>query len=68
MYTWGEGKLGVLGTGSFEDCLRPTQITKIISHQHKAEHRMKFISAGISHAAAISEDGVLFTWGQGFKG
>nr|CAD97691.1 nd6 protein [Paramecium tetraurelia] len=62
VYSWGEGATGCLGLPMQVDQQRPTRIDfdKI---------RMKFISAGPSHAASISEgQGSLYTWGVGTYG
>lgn len=62
VYTWGCGKDGQLGHGDTKDVYMPKAVrglqSKLIRHVSCAEH----------HAAAVSETGVLFTWGKGQNG
>jgi len=62
VYTWGCGKDGQLGHGEMKDCYTPKAVrslqSKLIRHVSLAEH----------HAAAVSEGGVLYTWGKGQNG
>jgi len=62
VYTWGHGKDGQLGHGDCKDVYAPKAVrglqSKLIRHVSCAEH----------HAAAVSETGVLFTWGRGQNG
>mmetsp|Transcript_53547 Transcript_53547/g.142325 ORF Transcript_53547/g.142325 Transcript_53547/m.142325 type:complete len:569 (-) Transcript_53547:26-1732(-) len=62
VYSWGQGKHGQLGHGDTKDCLAPRAIralqSKLIRQVSCAEH----------HTAAVSESGVLFTWGRGQSG
>lgn len=62
VYTWGCGKDGQLGHGEQKDTYTPKAVrslqSKLIRHVSLAEH----------HAAAVSEGGVLYTWGKGQNG
>lgn len=62
VYTWGCGKDGQLGHGEMKDTYTPKAVrslqSKLIRHVSLAEH----------HAAAVSEGGVLYTWGKGQNG
>eukprot|EP00931_Biecheleriopsis_adriatica_P018476 TRINITY_DN12943_c0_g1_i1.p1 TRINITY_DN12943_c0_g1~~TRINITY_DN12943_c0_g1_i1.p1 ORF type:complete len:719 (-),score=181.78 TRINITY_DN12943_c0_g1_i1:57-2213(-) len=62
VYTWGCGKDGQLGHGDSKDVHIPRAVrylqSKVIRSVSCAEH----------HAAAVSEAGVLFTWGRGQNG
>lgn len=62
VYTWGSGKDGQLGHGDVKDVYTPKAVrslqSKLIRHVSLAEH----------HAAAVSESGVLYTWGKGQNG
>mmetsp|Transcript_128960 Transcript_128960/g.248468 ORF Transcript_128960/g.248468 Transcript_128960/m.248468 type:complete len:682 (-) Transcript_128960:68-2113(-) len=62
VYTWGSGKDGQLGHGDIKDVYSPKAVrslqSKLIRHVSLAEH----------HAAAVSESGVLYTWGKGQNG
>ncbi len=63
IYSWGEGSSGALGTGSFNDILLPKKI-----ELEDNSIKFKYIAAGISNSAAISENGKLYTWGVGLEG
>jgi len=62
VYTWGCGKDGQLGHGDTKDVYMPKAVrplqSKLIRSVSCAEH----------HVAAVSESGVLFTWGKGQNG
>uniref|UniRef100_A0A7S4PZY7 RCC1-like domain-containing protein n=1 Tax=Alexandrium monilatum TaxID=311494 RepID=A0A7S4PZY7_9DINO len=62
VYTWGYGKDGQLGQGETKDVHTPKAVrtlqSKLIRHVSCAEH----------HVAAVSDSGILFTWGKGQNG
>lgn len=62
LYTWGCGKDGQLGHGDMKDAYTPKAVralqSKMIRNVSCAEH----------HVAAVSENGVLYTWGKGQNG
>ncbi|KAL3277276.1 hypothetical protein HHI36_012626 [Cryptolaemus montrouzieri] len=63
VYSWGDGDYGKLGHGNCATHKQPERIMgpfvgKII----------KFINAGYRHSAAITDDGKLYTWGEGDHG
>jgi len=62
LFAWGQGKRGVLGTGSEENVLEPKAVdglkgVKIIS-----------VTGSFGHSGAVSKDGQLFTWGSSQHG
>lgn len=62
VYTWGEGKFGRLGHGNERNAPVPLAVEGL------AEHRIVQVSCGGFHTAAITETGLLFTWGGGEHG
>ncbi|KAJ8965419.1 hypothetical protein NQ314_004172 [Rhamnusium bicolor] len=63
VYSWGDGDYGKLGHGNCATHKQPERIAgpflgKII----------KYINAGYRHSAAITDDGRLYTWGEGDHG
>eukprot|EP00359_Climacostomum_virens_P006452 CAMPEP_0204902852 /NCGR_PEP_ID=MMETSP1397-20131031/3921_1 /ASSEMBLY_ACC=CAM_ASM_000891 /TAXON_ID=49980 /ORGANISM="Climacostomum Climacostomum virens, Strain Stock W-24" /LENGTH=1040 /DNA_ID=CAMNT_0052071421 /DNA_START=20 /DNA_END=3139 /DNA_ORIENTATION=- len=61
-FLWGSGKDGRCGSGNEENQKRP--------HKIFAESGVKLMAlvCGYHHSAAISDRGVLFTWGRGIFG
>lgn len=66
LYTWGVNNYGQLGNGASMTTVitLPAQIP----YFKNADIKIKSISAGYVHMAAVSEDGRLFTWGGGGEG
>ena len=62
MFSWGEGDDGKLGHGTRQSCFKPRQVMALRSR------RVRDISAGSSHSAAITSCGHLYTWGLGEYG
>jgi len=62
LYTWGSGLTGQLGHG---DNITQYLPKKVLSISHV---KIREVSCGPFHSAAISEDNWLFTWGDGFGG
>ena len=62
MYSWGEARMGQLGTGKHQDVKVPSQI------QFPGDAKMKICSAGFGHSLALTHDGELFTWGFNIYG
>jgi len=62
VFSWGEGKFGRLGHGNEENKFVPTLIEGL------AEYNITHVAAGGFHSAAISDSGLLFTWGGGEHG
>lgn len=56
LFSWGQGKDGCLGTGSYEDSFVPKKIN--------FGSRIKSFSAGMFHSAAIDVEHQLFVWGS----
>jgi alpha-tubulin suppressor-like RCC1 family protein len=61
VYSWGQNIHGELGIGNRVNTGKPTHIRSI-------EGKVKQISAGSCHAAALTENGTVYTWGNGNKG
>ncbi len=62
VYSWGEGKDGALGLGTFDSHSSP-QMIKGLSFED-----IIFIAAGENTSAAINSKGQLYTWGSGRYG
>lgn len=63
VYSWGGGKEGQLGNGDDETCqLIPRRILKFHSI------RVTMVCAGGDHSVAVSEGGVVYSWGRGANG
>ncbi|XP_077559435.1 E3 ubiquitin-protein ligase HERC2 isoform X3 [Haemaphysalis longicornis] len=62
VFSWGEGDDGKLGHGTRISCERPRLIEALKSK------RVRDISCGSSHSAAITSSGELYTWGLGEYG
>ncbi|XP_043204412.1 E3 ubiquitin-protein ligase HERC2-like [Amphibalanus amphitrite] len=62
VFSWGEGDDGKLGHGTRQSCFKPRQVMALRSR------RVRDISAGSSHSAAITSCGHLYTWGLGEYG
>ena len=61
-YSWGSGQNGKLGHESDDNAAIPLVISALEGV------RIVKVSAGCEHSSAISDDGVLYTWGQGDGG
>lgn len=56
-YSWGSNKDGQLGLGDDRDAFAPVRIRKI-------PENIVFVACGDRSSAAITEDGLLYTWGS----
>ncbi|XP_046401290.1 probable E3 ubiquitin-protein ligase HERC1 isoform X2 [Ischnura elegans] len=63
VYSWGDGDYGKLGHGNLSIQKLPKPITGALSGKV-----VKTIHAGYRHSAAVTEDGELYTWGEGDYG
>ncbi|CAG9853588.1 unnamed protein product [Phyllotreta striolata] len=63
VYSWGDGDYGKLGHGNSATHKQPERIGGPF-----LEKTIKFINAGYRHSAAITDDGKLYTWGEGDHG
>ncbi|XP_068081364.1 probable E3 ubiquitin-protein ligase HERC1 [Anabrus simplex] len=63
IYSWGDGDYGKLGHGNCTTQKLPRLIGGALSGKV-----VKFIHAGYRHSAAITEEGELYTWGEGDHG
>ncbi|XP_013415675.1 probable E3 ubiquitin-protein ligase HERC1 [Lingula anatina] len=63
VYSWGDGDYGKLGHGNTATQKFPKLIAGPLSGKV-----VKCISAGYRHSAAVTEDGQLYTWGEGQYG
>ena len=59
VYTWGKSKDGVLGfkNSTSVNVNLPTKVTELDNI------KIKYLSCGQNHVAAISENGEVYTWG-----
>jgi E3 ubiquitin-protein ligase HERC4 len=58
VYGWGRNTFGQLGVGHEKDTPEPTELSTLRTQ------RVKYISCGETHSAALTEDGGLFTFGS----
>ncbi|XP_076465936.1 putative E3 ubiquitin-protein ligase HERC1 isoform X3 [Babylonia areolata] len=63
VFSWGDGDYGKLGHGSNSTVKTPKLITGPFLGK-----KIKCISAGYRHSAAVTEEGELYTWGEGDYG
>eukprot|EP00697_Spironema_sp_BW2_P009135 gnl/Spiro4/23933_TR11850_c0_g1_i1.p1 gnl/Spiro4/23933_TR11850_c0_g1~~gnl/Spiro4/23933_TR11850_c0_g1_i1.p1 ORF type:complete len:459 (-),score=33.35 gnl/Spiro4/23933_TR11850_c0_g1_i1:152-1528(-) len=63
LHTWGENQSGQLGLGSFKPASFPTLVEEFASRTD-----IKFIAAGGTCSALITDNGELYTWGCGREG
>ncbi|KAK7862054.1 hypothetical protein R5R35_011478 [Gryllus longicercus] len=63
VYSWGDGDYGKLGHGNCTTQKQPRLIGGILSGK-----MVKYIHAGYRHSAAITDEGELYTWGEGDHG
>ena len=57
--SWGSGQNGKLGMGHEEGISVPTIVSSL------SDVRVVSISAGCEHSAAVTDEGVIYTWGHG---
>lgn len=62
LLSWGSGQNGKLGHGNEENISVPCYLSAL------EEVRIETFCAGCEHSAAITVDGVLYTWGHGDGG
>ena len=60
LYSWGKNTQGQCGVGTTDDLLRPTAV------QVKGEGLSR-IAAGWEHSLVLTRDGLVFSWGCGYK-
>ncbi|KAL8615071.1 hypothetical protein ACOMHN_013605 [Nucella lapillus] len=63
VFSWGDGDYGKLGHGSNSTVKTP----KLVAGPFLGK-KIKCISAGYRHSAAVTEEGELYTWGEGDYG
>ncbi|MCL2026082.1 MAG: hypothetical protein FWG92_04675, partial [Leptospirales bacterium] len=61
LWTWGHNEWGQLGDGTTIQCSVPVQ-------ENTKANDWKTVYAGVSHTAAIKNDGTLWTWGGNYFG
>jgi len=61
LYAWGDGDFGRLGTGDATDKSSPVTVAGGITNWSS-------IDAGKRHSLGVTDSGVLYAWGTGFKG
>lgn len=64
IYSWGDGKVGQLGHGNTVGKTHPSLITDPCLKNKKVIQ----IECGDSHSGCITEDGLVFVWGNGLNG
>jgi len=62
IFTWGRGEYGQLGHGDRSSVMLPKLVECLLPH------KVRQLSLGTSHSAAITDDGFVFTWGYGGDG
>ncbi|KAF5273445.1 hypothetical protein FQA39_LY07462 [Lamprigera yunnana] len=64
LYTWGRGNYGRLGHGKLTDCLVPTIVTAL------SGQRVTKVACGSgdSHTLCITDEGCVYSWGDGDYG
>ncbi|XP_046670122.1 serine/threonine-protein kinase Nek8-like [Homalodisca vitripennis] len=62
LMTCGDGTFGCLGNGDWSSTSRPQLVDSLLNKE------VTQISCGDHHCAAVTRDGVLFTWGRGDSG
>ena len=60
LYSWGKNSQGQCGVGTTDDLLRPTVV------QIKCEGLTR-MAAGWEHSLVLTKDGLVFSWGCGYK-
>lgn len=65
LYTWGRGFHGQLGHGSTDSSSLPRRVEAFWGH---AFWKVISADAGACHTCAVTDDGVVWTWGWGGKG
>lgn len=63
VYSWGVGEHGKLGHGNTLSQRRPKQVMGLLY-----DKRIVHVSAGYHHSAAVTDTGLLYTWGEGDHG
>ncbi|CAL1297267.1 unnamed protein product [Larinioides sclopetarius] len=59
LYTWGRGRTGKLGHGTYDDCLRPTLVSSF-----KGINMVDISFSRDSQTLAVSDSGIVFAWGE----
>ena len=60
IYSWGDGDYGKLGHGNTSTQKLPKRVMGLLADKIVVQ-----ISAGYRHSAAVTDDGSLYTWGEG---
>lgn len=62
VFTWGRGKYGQLGLGSFTNETQPVMVSGL------SGHTVGHIACGGDHTLAVTTEGALYSWGRGHWG
>lgn len=62
VFTWGSGEFGRLGYMDIKKQAQPRLLKEL------KEHFILKLSLGYYHAAALSDQGIVYTWGRGING
>eukprot|EP00466_Bigelowiella_natans_P019297 jgi/Bigna1/34474/e_gw1.5.176.1 len=67
LFTWGNNRSGILGLGDTIPHFRPAGVDfkKLSLKKYDRDDIVTDVSMGNNHAAAVLEDGMISTWGQG---
>ena len=61
LFSFGCGKAGVLGTGTYENTYMPMQIPKL------QDKNISRVACGWNHCLALSREGVVYEWGSPYS-
>lgn len=61
LFTWGKGSFGSLGHGASDDKLLPTQVQALVGHSVVDVA----LGSGDSHSLCVTDEGIVFAWGDG---
>jgi len=68
VYAWGRGQEGQLGLGGSADQAKPCKVIKTHYSAHQAGWIATQVSAGGCHSAAVTQAGLVYTWGDNRHG
>jgi hypothetical protein len=68
LYVWGYAKDGAIGAGPVGSDSETTPVRVYSQAMEKNEHKIKQVALGARHTLAVTESGVLYSWGVGITG
>mmetsp|Transcript_937 Transcript_937/g.2963 ORF Transcript_937/g.2963 Transcript_937/m.2963 type:complete len:884 (-) Transcript_937:581-3232(-) len=67
LWTWGDGRYGQLGHGTWQDCGLPCKVLN--PESARQEHlKVRWVGCGDDFTAAITSENRMLTWGNGWHG